>query len=193
MFPNLLSTIHLRVQICGIEHEPPQHDSECPFCPVQLHSNHFFLCPNTPFRQELPDWQSFLSFNMLQWRSFIFTLFVCLRLWAARTNFFSATGKERIQEFFEDNAEVWNNWWYYALRFFFSSAYLSVLLAHLGCMGLCTLLSMCRTRNTVRVRNRNRTWTARFNCVSTENLIFFFKSMIDFLLKLIFNLRMRNE
>ncbi len=75
--------------------------SECPFCPIQLHASHFFLCPNTPFRRELPNWQSFIrSFKDNQWRSFIFVLFVCLRLWANRTNFFSASGKERVLGFF---------------------------------------------------------------------------------------------
>jgi hypothetical protein len=76
--------------------------TECPFCPTQLHASHFFLCPNAPFRQELPDWQLLInSFRGNQWKSFIFSLFICLRLWANRTNFFSSSAKERIRGFFE--------------------------------------------------------------------------------------------
>jgi hypothetical protein len=78
--------------------------SECPFCPIQLHASHFFLCPNTPFRQELPNWQVFLQrFRDGQWRSFILLLFTCLRMWRDRTNFFSATAKMRIDDFFNVN------------------------------------------------------------------------------------------
>jgi hypothetical protein len=78
--------------------------SECPFCPIQLHANHFFLCPNAPFRQELPDWQMFLqTFRDSQWRSFIFLLFVCLRVWRNSSNFFSVTAKMRIDDFFQSN------------------------------------------------------------------------------------------
>ncbi len=78
--------------------------SECPFCPIQLHAYHLFSCPNAPFRQELPEWQTFLQmFRDSQWRTFTFTLFVCLRIWMNQSNFFSGTAKTRISDFFQMN------------------------------------------------------------------------------------------
>ncbi len=113
--------------------------SECPFCPTQLHASHFFLCPNAPFRQELPNWHDFRQeFRNNHWRSFIFTLFMCLRLWDSRTNFFSATAKTRINDFFQANDR---SGWYVviALRGLFSIPYLSVCLSICSVMGLFTL------------------------------------------------------
>ncbi len=74
--------------------------SICPFCPVDLHASHLFLCPNAPFRQELPLWSSFLqSFRDGQWSIFIGFLFACFSVWAQRSNFFSESAKARFRDF----------------------------------------------------------------------------------------------
>jgi hypothetical protein len=76
--------------------------SECPFCPHQLHATHFFLCPNCPFSAELPQWSTFINyFRSNDWQSFVLMLFVVLRIWATRTNFFSDNAKRNIHRFFE--------------------------------------------------------------------------------------------
>ncbi len=76
--------------------------SVCPFCPSQLHASHLFLCPNTPFTSELPQWSVFINyFRSSDWQSFVLTLFLTLRIWATRTNFFSVNAKRNINRFFE--------------------------------------------------------------------------------------------
>ncbi len=76
--------------------------SECPFCPSQLHASHLFLCPNCPFAPELPQWSTFISlFRSSDWQAFVMMLFVVLRIWATRTNFFSENAKRNINHFFE--------------------------------------------------------------------------------------------
>ncbi len=76
--------------------------SECPFCPSQLHASHLFLCPNTPFATDLPQWSDFISyFRSSNWHSFVSMLFLTLRIWATRTNFFSENAKRNIHRFFE--------------------------------------------------------------------------------------------
>jgi hypothetical protein len=74
--------------------------SECPFCPIQLHRTHLFLCPNCPFRRELPSWQRFVcSFRAADWSSFITILFLCLQQWMSGTNFFQGKMIERVDGF----------------------------------------------------------------------------------------------
>jgi hypothetical protein len=76
--------------------------SVCPYCPVQLHASHLFLCPNSPFRTELPDWSTFIHlFRSNNWSSFVLMLFMVLRLWATRTVFFSTNAKRNILNFFD--------------------------------------------------------------------------------------------
>jgi hypothetical protein len=77
--------------------------SSCPFCPIQLHASHLFLCPNCPFRQDLPLWSTFLTaFRDEHWESFVMMLFLCFQVWATRSNFFSANAKRRIDDFFSN-------------------------------------------------------------------------------------------
>lgn len=74
--------------------------SRCPFCPIEFHTPHLFLCPNCPFQQELPRWSSFLQmFRTGQWGNFFALLFTCLRVWARRTRFFSDAAISRFSEY----------------------------------------------------------------------------------------------
>lgn len=76
--------------------------SECPFCPIQLHTQHLFLCPNCQFRDTVPSWSSFLeSFQRMDWGSFISLLFLCLQQWMRGTSFFQNKMIERINGFLE--------------------------------------------------------------------------------------------
>jgi hypothetical protein len=74
--------------------------SECPFCPIQLHMSHLFLCPNCPFRNLIPSWQDLLtSFQRLEWGNFITILFLCLQQWMRGTTFFESKMVERVNGF----------------------------------------------------------------------------------------------
>jgi hypothetical protein len=74
--------------------------SECPFCPIQLHTPHLFLCPNCPFRGSLPSWQLLLeSFRNLDWSSFVFMIFLCLQQWMRGTSFFEGRMVDRVDKF----------------------------------------------------------------------------------------------
>ncbi len=76
--------------------------SECPFCPSQLHASHLFLCPNSPFASELPQWSELIThFTSSNWNSFVTMIFFVLRVWATRTNFFNENAKRNIDRFFE--------------------------------------------------------------------------------------------
>jgi hypothetical protein len=74
--------------------------SECPFCPIQLHTSHLFLCPNCPFRGLLPSWQSVLEiFRRCDWGSFISMIFLCLQQWMRGTSFFESKMVDRVDKF----------------------------------------------------------------------------------------------
>ncbi len=77
--------------------------SACPFCPSELHAQHLFLCPNCPFRAEIPEWTTFVNyFRSRDWNSFVVMLFIVLRFWATRTNFFSSNAKRNIFHFLDE-------------------------------------------------------------------------------------------
>ncbi len=77
--------------------------SRCPFCPIELHAVHLFLCPNCPFRSELPQWSTFLQFlHAAEWMMAVTTLFLCFRRWHRGSNFFQAKLGERLDAFFHD-------------------------------------------------------------------------------------------
>jgi hypothetical protein len=74
--------------------------SACPFCPIQLHTTHLFLCPNCPFRNSVPSWQDLLSaFQRMDWSSFVTMVFLCLQQWMRGTNFFQSKMVERVNGF----------------------------------------------------------------------------------------------
>jgi hypothetical protein len=74
--------------------------SSCPFCPVQLHAQHVFLCPNCPFRSELSSWANVLeAFRVCDWALFVKLVLSGLYVWAIRTNFFRPVCASRIGSF----------------------------------------------------------------------------------------------
>ncbi len=74
--------------------------SRCPYCPIELHAFHLFSCPNSPFRDSLPSWQSFIaSFHAADWSSFITILFLCLQQWTRGSNFFQSKVRDRVGSF----------------------------------------------------------------------------------------------
>jgi hypothetical protein len=78
--------------------------SECPFCPIELHVNHLFSCPNCPFRSSLPSWSSLLNaLHTSQWANSVTILFLCLQQWVRGSNFFQAKVSERVDMFFGDH------------------------------------------------------------------------------------------
>jgi hypothetical protein len=75
--------------------------SRCPFCPVELHVQHLFLCPNCPFRTSLPSWVTIIdSFRAGDWALFIHLILSGLFIWQSRTSFFRPASKDRISAFF---------------------------------------------------------------------------------------------
>ncbi len=74
--------------------------SSCPFCPVELHVQHLFVCPNCPFNSALPRWSSIIqAFRVCDWAQFVQMLLVGLSIWQANTNFFQPTCKDRVSTF----------------------------------------------------------------------------------------------
>jgi hypothetical protein len=62
-------------------------ESGCPFCPIQLHTSHLFLCPNCPFRSSLPSWRDLLTaFHRTDWQTFVMLIFLCLQQWMRGSN-----------------------------------------------------------------------------------------------------------
>jgi hypothetical protein len=75
--------------------------SQCPFCPVELHTVHLFTCPNCPFRRDVPSWPSFLrALHLSEWLPAISILFLCLRQWVRGSHFFQSKLGERVDDFF---------------------------------------------------------------------------------------------
>jgi hypothetical protein len=74
--------------------------SSCPFCPVQLHVQHLFRCPNCPFRDSLPTWSSFVqAFRVSDWASVVQIIMMGLFVWQNNTVFFRSTCKDRVSVF----------------------------------------------------------------------------------------------
>jgi hypothetical protein len=74
--------------------------SLCPFCPVQLHAQHLFLCPNCPFRIELPSWPAVIdAFRVSDWARFVHLILTSFYIWQSNTRFFRPISKDRISLF----------------------------------------------------------------------------------------------
>ncbi len=74
--------------------------SSCPFCPIQLHLQHLFLCPNFPFRHELPLWSDVIQASQVSdWALFANLLLNGLFVWQAHTSFFLPVSKTRVSSF----------------------------------------------------------------------------------------------
>jgi hypothetical protein len=74
--------------------------SLCPFCPVQLHAQHLFLCPNCPFRDELSSWVTILdAFRVSDWATFVRLVLSGFYVWQTHTSFFRPISKDRISRF----------------------------------------------------------------------------------------------
>jgi hypothetical protein len=75
--------------------------SSCPFCPIELHVQHLFLCPNCPFRSSLPAWNDVIRAGEISdWATFVRLLFTGLFAWQTHTSFFLPISKDRISSFF---------------------------------------------------------------------------------------------
>ncbi len=75
--------------------------SSCPFCPVELHTQHLFLCPNCPFRDSLPEWNAIIRAGQISdWVSFVRLLLTGLLAWQTHTVFFQPVSKNRVSGFF---------------------------------------------------------------------------------------------
>jgi hypothetical protein len=75
--------------------------SQCPFCPIELHTTHLFLCPNAPFMTTLPRWGTVLdAIRLAEWALVVTTLFLCLRQWTRNSNFFQPKVRDRVDLFF---------------------------------------------------------------------------------------------
>jgi hypothetical protein len=75
-------------------------NSLCPFCPVQFHAQHLFLCPNCPFRAELSPWSSVLdAFRVSNWALFVHLILSGFYVWQTHTNFFRPVCRDRVSLF----------------------------------------------------------------------------------------------
>jgi hypothetical protein len=87
-FGNLFQYTYLRTTNC-----------ECPFCPGQISSTHFFLCPHTP--PPYNDWSSVTNaFSLSDYRAGIDKIFLTLQRWAAITNKFQPGFGAKVEEYF---------------------------------------------------------------------------------------------
>jgi hypothetical protein len=74
--------------------------SLCPFCPVQLHAQHLFLCPNCPFRGQLATWSAVIgAFRVCDWATFIRLILSAFYIWQSNTSFFRPISKDRVSRF----------------------------------------------------------------------------------------------
>jgi hypothetical protein len=74
--------------------------SQCPFCPVQLHAQHLFLCPNCPFRGDLPIWSTIIeAFHVSDWALFVRLILTGFYVWQSNTSFFRSNCKDRVSLF----------------------------------------------------------------------------------------------
>jgi hypothetical protein len=74
--------------------------SRCPFCPTELHSPHFFTCPNFPQDNVLPSWGSMIqAFRTGSWQSFLDNLFCGLSIWCEFTLFFHDRAVANIKSY----------------------------------------------------------------------------------------------
>jgi hypothetical protein len=74
--------------------------SQCPFCPVQLHAQHLFTCPNCPFGSLLPSWNAFIEhFRQARWSPFVTMLFLCLQTWISGSHFFQSRVGKRVEDY----------------------------------------------------------------------------------------------
>ncbi len=87
-FGNLFQYTYLRSTNCA-----------CPFCPGQISSTHFFLCPYTP--PPYNDWSTVTNaFSLSDYRAGIDKIFLTLQRWAAITNKFQPGFGAKIEEYF---------------------------------------------------------------------------------------------
>jgi hypothetical protein len=74
--------------------------SRCPFCPVELHAQHLFLCQNCPFHRDLPVWSLVIqSFRVCDWATFVHLILSGFYIWQTHTNFFRPISKDRVSAF----------------------------------------------------------------------------------------------
>ncbi len=75
-------------------------NSRCPFCPIDLHFRHLFDCPNAPFCDSVPRWQSFVqNFQNGRWREVVLMIFLCLQAWIRGSHFFHSRAQDRVSAF----------------------------------------------------------------------------------------------
>jgi hypothetical protein len=74
--------------------------SRCPFCPIDLHFRHLFVCPNSPFREHVPSWHNFVqTFQAGRWSNVVQMLFLCLHAWIGGSHFFQLRVRDRVSAF----------------------------------------------------------------------------------------------
>jgi hypothetical protein len=77
----------------------------CPFCPGQLSSMHFFLCPSTP--SPFNDWASLIGeFRAKDYWRATDRIFLTLQRWASISNKFTPGFGAKIEEYFQSTEEI---------------------------------------------------------------------------------------